>query len=213
MQIVKVDAEQPDMVLVKRAAELIACGGVVAYPTDTVYGLGADPHNLRAVQRVFEMKGREASKALTLILADVGQLEGLVSYMPNAAKKLMAAFWPGPLTIVLPLAPGLDLPALRGSETVAVRVPASALCRALAQLSGTPLTATSANLSGQPEPTTAEQVAATLGPHLDLIIDGGPSPLRVPSTLVDATVEPPVILRPGAIPMERIYTALREERP
>ncbi|MGQ9560197.1 MAG: L-threonylcarbamoyladenylate synthase [Candidatus Oleimicrobiaceae bacterium] len=213
MQKVKLDPERPDMALVRRAAELIASGGVIAYPTDTVYGLGADPHNLEAVQRVFEMKGREASKGLTLILADVAQLEGLVSYVPNAAKKLMAVFWPGPLTIVLPLAPGLDLPALRGNDTVAVRVPASVLCRALVQWSRTPLTATSANFSGHPEPTTAEQVAATLGPYLDLIIDGGPSPLRVPSTLVDATVEPAVVLRPGAIPTEMIHTALREERP
>ena len=213
MQLIAVDPEQPDMALLGEAAELIGRGGLIAYPTDTVYGLGADPANERAVQRVFDIKGRAMGKALTLILADMDQLHGLISSLPRAAEQLMAAFWPGPLTIVLALAPGVDLPALRGSRTVAVRLPASALSRALARLSGTPITATSANLSGQPEPTTAAEVATALGEHLDMIIDGGPSPLRVPSTLVDATADPPLVLREGAIPSEKIWSVLGKERP
>ncbi|MBC7186038.1 MAG: threonylcarbamoyl-AMP synthase [Calditrichaeota bacterium] len=212
-RIVPVDPERPDMAIVSQAAGLIAAGGVVAYPTDTVYGLAADPYNEQAVEKIFAIKGRAAAKALTLILAGPEQLHALVAEIPKAAEILTEAFWPGPLTIVFPLAPQLHLPALRGSRTVAVRVPASALCRSLAHLCGGPITATSANLSGEPEPTHAAQVAAALGERLDLILDGGPSPLAVPSTLVDATAHPPVVLREGAIPAERIMAVLAEGRP
>ncbi|MDZ7337703.1 MAG: L-threonylcarbamoyladenylate synthase [candidate division KSB1 bacterium] len=207
MQLIMVNPDTPDMALLAQAAEVIRQGGVIAYPTDTVYGLGADPHNDAAVSRIFAIKGRQASKALSLIVADADQLQGLGAKPSEAALKLMEAFWPGPLTLVLPLAKGVRMPALRGQAKVAVRIPASRLCRELATLCG-PITATSANRSGEREPTTAAEVEAALGRQLDLIIDGGRSPSAIPSTIVDVSIHPPVVLRAGAIPEPHIRAAL-----
>ncbi len=207
MRVVVLDPEVPDPTLVADAAKVVRRGGVIAYPTDTVYGLGADPFNTEAVRKIFAIKGREARKPLSLIVADEDQLLGLIREPTEAARRLMQAFWPGTLTLVLPLAEGVRIPALLESRTLAVRVPASALCRSLAALCG-PLTATSANLSGKAEPTSAAEVQQSLGRHLDMIIDGGRSPRALPSTIVDVSVDPPVVLRPGAIAEHQIRKAL-----
>lgn len=188
----------PDAATLERATELLRRGGLVAYPTDTVYGLAADPRNDEAVRKLFEAKGRKPEQSVPLLFASPQDLAYVVADVPDVALGLLREFWPGPLTIILPKAQRFRSRAVVG-ETVAVRVPDHPVPRELARLLGGPITGTSANLTGGPEPLTADDVRSQLGDRVDLIIDGGRCPGGTPSTVVDCTVEPPHIVREGAI--------------
>ncbi len=186
---------------VERAVALLRSGGVVVFPTDTLYGLGAHVLQERAVERVFRIKGRRENLALPLLLPEVAELRRVAVDIPPLGWCLAHRFWPGALTLVVRRAPVVPLRVTGGKETVAVRLPSHPVPRELARRLGAPITGTSANLSGTPSPTTAEAVRAALGDQVDLIIDGGPCHDGVPSTVLDLTGEVPRILRQGPVSM------------
>lgn len=194
----------PDEAPLVRAASVLAAGGLVVYPTDTLYGLAADPRLDRAVERVFSAKGRVASRALPLIVASLQQAEDEVARLSEVARRLARHFWPGPLTLVAEARPGLAA-ALTGEEgSVALRVPDQAVARGLAHALGFAIVSTSANRSGDPAPQTAEEAVEALGERVDLVLDSGPTPGGAPSTIVDARTMPPRLVRAGAVPMTLI---------
>jgi L-threonylcarbamoyladenylate synthase len=191
------------------AAQALRAGALVAFPTETVYGLGADATNAAAVAAIFAAKDRPAFNPLIVHVADLDAAQDLGRF-PAAAEALAKAFWPGPLTLVVPktAACGIAELATAGLATVAVRVPAHRIARSLLAAAGLPLAAPSANRSGHVSPTTALHVAADLAQRVALILDGGPAPLGLESTVVDATHPHPVILRLGAITRQAIADAL-----
>ena len=194
-----VDPHTPQLSALHEAISLLWKGRLVAFPTETFYGLGAHALDAEAVARVFSAKGRPPEKPLIVLVESVAMAERLSRKIPPAARELMARYWPGPLTLVL-LA-GDDLPpgVTAGTGTVSVRVPGHPLALALVRAAGIPITAPSANLSGVDPPTTAQEVLAGLGGRIDLILDGGPTAGGLPSTIVDVTAEPPRVVRRGAV--------------
>jgi len=207
-EVLVVDPQQPAPEAIARAVALLRAGEVIAYPTETVYGLGADGLSEAAVRKVLEAKDRPAEKGIILAVADAGQVASLVTRLPPTAQRLIERFFPGPLTLVLPAAEVVP-PSVRGpGETVAVRMPAHPVALALIRAFGRPITSTSANPSGAPPPRTAEEVLAWLGGRIPLILDAGATPGGVPSTVVDAASDPPRVLRAGAISEERVRRAL-----
>ena len=202
-----VDPESPQRDALHEAAKWIRAGGVVAIPTDTLYGLAADPFSAEAVARVFAVKGRSAARALPLIAADVEQVTAHIGSLPLAGERLAQRFWPGPLTLVVAALPGLARDVSGGTGRVAVRVPAHAVARAICCAVGCPLTATSANISGRPATAEADQVERMLGDGVDLLIDAGRTPGGNPSTIVDVTAEPRLV-RAGAIHWDLIQAWL-----
>jgi L-threonylcarbamoyladenylate synthase len=195
-RIVKADAEGA----LAEAVDVLRHGGIVAYPSDTVYGLGAAASDGPAVERVFTVKDRESQKALSLLLADGADLAPLCSNVPLLARVFAQRYWPGPLTLVLRRSPTFESAALGDGDTVAVRVPDHAFLRRLIRTLGEPITGTSANRSGRPACRSAEEVERELGDAVDLIIDGGPSAAGPESTVVSLAGSLPVVLREGAIP-------------
>ena len=195
----------------ERAVQCLRAGGLVAYPTDTVYGLGAAAGHDEAVRCLFERKGRALDRPLPLLLAAAEQVDEVAADAPPVARRLMAAFWPGGLTLVLGKAPSYRSLALGGGDTVAVRVPDHSVPRELVERLGEPMTGTSANRSGAPSPLTAAEVREQLGDLVELVIDGGPCPGGIESTVVDCTVDPPRLLRGGAIPWARIERVMAGE--
>lgn len=200
-----------DGAVLEEAARRLVGGGLVAFPTDTLYGLAAVASQDGAVRRLFEVKGRPPDRPVPLLVASVGDAERVAASIPAAARRLMEACWPGGLTIVLNRNPDFHSAALAGGETVAVRVPAHPVALDLLRRVGEPLTGTSANVSGQPPPTTAAEVHRQLGGRVDLVVDDGPSPGGIGSTVVDCTVDPPRVLREGAVPVERVTAILAGE--
>ena len=190
-------AAEPSSLL--RAVETLRAGSLVAFPTDTVYGLGARAWDEGAVAQLYVAKGRAETKAIPLLLASVDALREIVVGFPSVALALAARFWPGPLTLVLYRRARVPDVVTGGGPTVAVRVPDHPVALRLIAALGEPLAATSANLSGAPSPVTAEEVAAQLGGRIPLILDGGPCPGGLASTVLDLTVSPPVILRRGPV--------------
>jgi L-threonylcarbamoyladenylate synthase len=181
--------------------QALACvkrGELVVFPTDTVYGVGCDPFNVRAIDAIYEAKGRERQKAIPLLLSGADQLGAVSSELPEAAKLLASHFWPGALTLVVPQSASLP-DELGGGDTIAVRVPDHAELRDFIAACGGLLAATSANQSGQRDAVNAQQAADYLGEHVALILDGGETPGNVPSTVVDCTSDPPRVLRAGAL--------------
>src|SRR5689334_4056563 len=172
-EVIRVDPESPDVAALKPAADRLRAGGLVAFPTETVYGLGAHAMDPVAVRRVFEAKGRPAHDPLILHLVRIEVLERLVSKIPDAARVLAATFWPGPLTMVLPRAAGVPDEVTAGLETVAVRMPSHPVARALLDLAAVPVAAPSANLFSRPSPTRASHVLDDLSDRIDVLIDGG----------------------------------------
>ncbi len=208
MLVLKIDPGQPDGRAVAEAGEILRGGGVVAFPTETFYALGADARLEAAVERVFRIKGRDFRSPIALIVAHERDLPALVKSIPPAGRILMETFWPGPLTLVLHASP-LVLPKLTaGTGKIGVRVSSHPVARLLAGFLTGPLTATSANLSGSPECTSAEAVIDALGEKIDAVVDGGPTPGGLGSTLIDVTSWPPMILRRGAAPVDRIHDLL-----
>jgi L-threonylcarbamoyladenylate synthase len=186
------------------AAELIRVGEAVAFPTETVYGLGANALSSEAVQKIFQAKGRPSDNPLIVHIADREQLNGLIGQMPEKAEKLMNAFWPGPLTLIFPRKEGIAPEVTAGLESVGIRMPDHPVAQQLIKAAGLPIAAPSANRSGRPSPTTAEHVLEDLNGKIAGVVDGGPTGVGVESTVLDITVDPPVILRPGGVSKERL---------
>lgn len=182
-----------------RAAQCVCDGGVIAYPTETVYGLGVDPFNPQAVARIFDIKGRDAGKGLIMLVRGRDDLAVLAAQISPAAETLINAFWPGPLTLVFRACPDLPPALLGGRDTVALRHSDHPIAGQLLDALGGPLTSTSANRSGEPPAQSAHEVAAALDDALDLVLDGGPSIDHRPSTLLDVSQTPCVLLREGRI--------------
>lgn len=198
-----------DLQAPRRAVRLIQEGGLLAYPTDTVYGIGCNAHDNAAVLRVYAVKGRPRSDPLPLLIADREQLAGLVAEVPDVAERLISRFWPGALTLILRKGRGVSPLITAGGEHVAVRLPDHPLPRSLIRGAGVPIVGTSANLHGGVSPTTAQHVAFELGDGVDMILDGGRTRHGRESTVVDVTTDPPRVVRAGAIPPAAIEEALR----
>ena len=197
-----VSGDPPDPHAIARAAAVLRRGGLVALPTETVYGLGANALDAAAVQRIFDAKGRPADNPLIVHLADADDLTGVAATITPLARTLAARFWPGPLTLVLDAAAALPAITTGGLSTVAVRVPHHSVARAVIAASGVPVAAPSANRSGRPSPTTADHVAADLGGRVDILLDAGPTGVGLESTVVDARGAHPRIFREGAVTRE-----------
>jgi L-threonylcarbamoyladenylate synthase len=193
-----------------QALAVLRRGGLVAIPTETVYGLAADASNPDAVRRVFAVKGRPANHPLIVHIGDASRLAAWARRVPSAAALLADACWPGPLTVLVPRAAHVPDVVTGGRDTVGLRVPAHPLTLELLARFGGGLAAPSANRFGQVSPTTAQHVRDDLGDEVDFVLDGGPCPIGVESTIVDCTVDPPQILRPGGIPDEQIAALLSE---
>lgn len=209
-RVLTVDSTQPDPGVVDEAAQAIRAGQLVAFPTETVYGLGANALDPAAVARIFDAKGRPATDPLIVHLAHIGQLSMCASQVPPAARKLGLAFWAGPLTIILPKKPQIPDCVTAGLPSVALRVPSHRVARALMEMAGVPVAAPSANRFSRPSPTTAGHVLADLDGRIDIVLDGGPTDIGLESTIVDFTVDPPVMRRPGGLTLEQIQSVVPE---
>ncbi len=205
-EILKISNDKPEASLIRYAADQIRAGEVLGMPTDTFYGLAADPFNLRAVDRVYEIKSRSRHKPLSLLIESVEQAEEMARPLPEEFEALARKFWPGPLTIIVKASSRLPLKVTANTGNVALRIPNSRIPLAVVQAAQIPITATSANLSGEAECTTALAVRDQLKDRISIIVDGGTSPREVPSTIVDLTDEDARwrILREGAIPSREI---------
>ena len=197
-----------------RAAELIRSGGLVAFPTETVYGLGANALDANAVGRVYEAKGRPWASPLIVHVADEAMARTVTSEWPAMARTLAARFWPGPLTLILKKAPIIPDLVTAGLDSVGVRIPAHPVALELIRRSTVPIAAPSANRFTEVSPTTAEHVRSGLGKHVDLILDGGPTPVGIESTVASLRRDPPAILRPGMISQDDLekVTGMRWDR-
>lgn len=198
---------------IHRAAALIRQGELVAFPTETVYGLGADAFNPAAVRKIFEAKGRPSDNPLIVHIACIDQLDRLVTAIPETARRLMARFFPGPLTLVLPRHPDVPDEVTAGLPTVGVRMPRHPVARAFLEACNTPVAAPSANRSGRPSPTRWEAVYADLHGRIACILQGDRSDMGLESTVVDCTGPEPVVLRAGAVPLEALQEVVPETRP
>jgi L-threonylcarbamoyladenylate synthase len=198
-RVLVVDPLNPDVDVLVEAAAVLSRGGMVAFPTETVYGLGVHAGNAAALRRLFLAKGRPATNPVIVHVADISAVPGVASAWPEAAALLARQFWPGPLTLVLPRGPKVPDEVSAGGPTVAVRVPSHAVAHALLRAVMLPIAAPSANRSTQLSPTTAEHVLKGLDGQIDLLLDGGPAGGGIESTVVDVTVTPPRLLRPGLI--------------
>ena len=196
---------------VEQAADILRRGGLLAIPTETVYGLGADGLNADAVRHIFEAKGRPQDNPLIVHICGMEMLNGIVSEVPERAKKLAAAFWPGPLTMVMPRGPEVSDVTCAGLDTVGVRMPSHPVVQQVIKASGVAFAAPSANLSGKPSPTNAPDTLADMDGRLPLILDGGESNVGVESTVVAVTGEHPMLLRPGYVTKEQMEAVLGEE--
>jgi len=207
-EIVKINSEKPEMSLIRYAADQIRAGEVLGMPTDTFYGLAADPFNLRAVDKVYDIKSRSRHKPLSLLIESIDQAEELARPLPEEFHALARRFWPGPLTVIVKAASRLPLKVTANTGNVALRVPNAAIPLEVVKAAGIPITATSANLSGASECTTAIAVRDQLQGRISIIVDGGTSPREVASTIVDLTDDEARwrVLREGAIPAQEIST-------
>lgn len=211
--LVKINPRRISRAAIGPVVSTILEGGVVAYPTETVYGLGANALDRKAVRRVFEIKGRSPDKPLILLVRNLRELKTLVRELPPSAKALMDRFWPDGLTLVLEASSRVSGEALGGGSTIALRISGSPVVRALLDLARVPLTASSANLAGYPPPVTAAEVQAQLGDRVDLILDGGQSPEAIPSTILDVREEPATLIRRGRITLTEIQQVVAVRKP
>jgi L-threonylcarbamoyladenylate synthase len=189
---------------VDRAAALIKTGGVIVYPTETLYGLGADAGNREALRRVYDIKGREGGKPLLIIVDSFDRLEPLVKGVTAQARLLIKKFWPGPLTLVFSASANVPDELTAGAGTIGARVPSHEFCRALVRAVGRPITSTSANRAGERTPDNIPAIKDALPEGIDLYVDAGVLPSAAPSTVVDVSISPPRLLREGAVPWAQI---------
>ncbi|MFH1900700.1 MAG: L-threonylcarbamoyladenylate synthase [Candidatus Omnitrophota bacterium] len=208
-EIITVNPDNINPVYIKTAAEKIKDGGLVAFPTETVYGLGADAFNPKAVAKIFEAKKRPFEDPLIVHIAQKEDLYKLTEDIPDSALKLADEFWPGPLTLVLKKSKNIPDIITAGLDTVAIRVPADKVALAFIKFSETPIAAPSANLFGRPSPTTAQHVLDDLNEKIDIVIDGGRALIGVESTILDLTQNPPVVLRPGGVSIEKLKKVVK----
>jgi len=205
---IQVDARVPDAAAIERAAAVLRRGGLVAFPTETVYGLGADATSAEAVAGIFRAKRRPSSDPLIVHLADASELPLVCASIPEAVRMLAKEFWPGALTLILPRGKAIPAVVSAGLDTVAVRVPDHPVAQALLRAARLPVAAPSANLFARPSPTTAQHVLEDLDGRVDVILDGGPTTIGVESTVLDLTGEAPTVLRPGGVTLEALEAFL-----
>ncbi|HEY2991343.1 MAG TPA: L-threonylcarbamoyladenylate synthase [Methylomirabilota bacterium] len=198
-RVVAVDPHAPAAAAVEAAAAVLRADGLVAFPTETFYGLGAAALRPAAVRRIFDVKGRQEGKPLLVLVDSIAMVERVTTDVPPRARALMDRYWPGALTLVLRARADVPFEITAGSGTIGVRLSAHVVARALVTALGGPVTAPSANLSGRPAPTTAAEVVAAFGDTLPLVLDGGATPGGRPSTVLDVTVDPPRVIRAGAV--------------
>jgi L-threonylcarbamoyladenylate synthase len=206
--IIRINPEKPEPDRIGEAVAILKSGGVIAFPTETLYGLGADARNETAIEKIFEIKGRDFKNPILVVIGDRGHLKALAADIPLQARKLMDRFWPGPLTIVFRAAPPVSPKLTAGSGKIGIRLTSHPVAMAIAERLGGPLTATSANLSGAPECSSAAEVLSQLEGKLDGVVDGGQTPGGKGSTIVDITVIPEKILREGVIAASLIQDTL-----
>ena len=207
-QVLELDPERPQQDAIERAASIIRDGGLVAFPTETVYGLGADAMNENAVQKIFEAKGRPSDNPCIVHVAGRRMLDDVSVGIDAKAELLIKNFWPGPLTLVLGRKPDVPSSVSAGLSTIAARMPNNRIALELIQAAGVPIAAPSANSSGRPSPTTASHVLADLAGRVDLVLDGGDTKIGIESTVLDLTSDPPIILRPGWITKEMLRSVI-----
>lgn len=210
MIVLRTDPTHPDAAVLRKAAETLRGGGLVAFPTETVYGLGAHALDPAAVNRIYEAKGRPSYNPLIVHVADARAARALASAWPDEAERLAAAFWPGPLTLVLPKNDSIPHSVTAGLPSVALRVPAHPVAHALLREAGIPVAAPSANRSTGVSPTTAGHVARSLGERVDVIVDGGPCPVGIESTVLSLAGLRPTLLRPGTISVDDLRPVIGE---
>jgi len=211
-EILKINPDSPETSLIRYAADQIRAGEVMGMPTDTFYGLAADPFNLRAVDRVYDIKSRSRHKPLSLLIESVDQAEMLAQPLPEEFYALTRRYWPGPLTLIVKASSKLPLKVTANTGNVALRVPNAEVPLAIIRSSGLPITATSANLHGESECSSAMEVRDQLGDCLKIIVDGGQAPGVMPTTIIDLTSDDGWrLLRHGAIPEEQIVELLGRE--
>jgi L-threonylcarbamoyladenylate synthase len=206
--LLKVDSQQPDLKQVQVAVKIIRKGGLVAFPTETVYGLGADALNQKAVLALFKAKKRPLDNPPIVHVENINDVHKLAEQIPPEADKLMKKFWPGPLTLVFKRSKTVPDVTVAGLDTVAIRMPNHPVALALIKESRCPIAAPSANLAGKPSPTTAEHVFTDLNGRIDAILDAGPTRIGVESTVLDLSVEPAMVLRPGGTSLEALKSVL-----
>ena len=205
---IKVDSEKPQIDMIRIAADVIREGGLVAFPTETVYGLGADAMNPSAVADIFKAKERPADNPIIVHIANSKDVYRLARNVPSKAEKLIAVFWPGPLTLILKRSSLVPDATVVGLDTVGIRMPSSRVALALIRESGRAIAAPSANRAGKPSPTTAQHVIDDLAGRINVVLDGGPTPVGVESTVIDMTTQVPHVLRPGGTPVEELKKVL-----
>ena len=211
LQVLKIDPDASLKDHTKRICNILGDGGVIAFPTDTYYGLGVNPFNTKGISRIFEIKSRKINKPLLVLVASEAQVDQLAQNRSREANLLIKKFWPAPLTLIFNAVPELPDILTAGSRKVGIRLPGNKWTRRLIQEVGCPLTATSANRNNETNLQTADEVAQTFGSKIDLIIDPGPAPGGKVSTLLDTTVSPPVLLRHGAITQHEIESNTKME--
>ena len=211
-EIVSMTADRLDEEAIARAGEILKQGGLVAFPTETVYGLGGNALDPEASKKIYAAKGRPSDNPLIVHIADMESLERLVTEVPEKARILAEKFWPGPLTMIFPKTEVVPFETTGGLDSVAVRIPSDSIAQEMIRAAGGYVAAPSANTSGRPSPTTAQHVEEDLGDAIDMIIDGGPVGIGLESTIVDFTEDVPVVLRPGYISLEMLKETLGEVR-
>lgn len=209
-QVIRLDEQHIDREAVLRAGRIIRAGGLVAFPTETVYGLGGDALNPASSRKIYEAKGRPSDNPLIVHIADWEMLHAIVQEVPEAAKRLAQAFWPGPLTMIFRKSDLVPYETTGGLDTVAVRMPRNEVARELIRAAGGYVAAPSANRSGRPSPTAAKYVTQDLDGRIEMIIDGGDAKIGLESTIVDLTVPEPMILRPGYVTRQMLEKVLPE---
>jgi len=207
--IVKINPQKPEKKLIQKAAQIIKRGGLVAFPTETVYGLGANALDKKAVRKIFTVKQRPLDNPLIVHIANKKDLVGLVKEIPKEVEVLAKKFWPGPLTIIFLKKEIVPDEVTAGGKTVALRIPKNKIALELIKAAGVPVAAPSANLAGKPSSTTAQDVFEDFGDRVDLILDGGKTKIGIESTVVDVTVNPPVLLRPGGVSFSELKKILK----
>jgi L-threonylcarbamoyladenylate synthase len=208
-EVLKINPRNPDMALVAKAVHILEEGGVIAYPTETFYGLGADGSNDKAIERIFHIKGRDSRNPLSVIIGDMSYLRNLVQEIPEVAMRLMKTFWPGALTLVFRASQNVSPLLTADSGKIGIRVSSHRIADALVKVIHRHITATSANLSGARECTSAHDVIECIGYQIDAVVDCGPTPGGAGSTIIDVTTTPPVILREGVISPVSLRKALQ----
>jgi L-threonylcarbamoyladenylate synthase len=206
---VVIGSGHPEPEVIERAAAIVKAGGVIVYPTETLYGIGADAANVRALRRVHDIKGREGAKPILVIAESFEMLSPFVREVNKEARVLIGAFWPGPLTLVFKASSRVPVELTAGTGTIGARVPSSAFCRTLARACGRPITSTSANRAGDQPRASIEEIRKDFPTGIDLFIDAGGPLSGAPSTVVDVSSSPPRLLREGAVVWDTIERILR----